>query len=83
MTNWKDKTIFTNDNLLVMRGMNSRSVDLVYLDPPFNSNKSFSAPIGSKAAGASFNDAWKLQDVDIVEHDLLKHNSGSGGGCTI
>lgn len=51
--------------------MNSDSVDLIYLDPPFNSNKSFSAPIGSKAAGASFDDAWTLNDVDFIEWDLL------------
>ena len=55
-----------------MRGMNSESVDLIYIDPPFNSNRSFSAPIGSVAAGASFKDAWTLNDVDLVEHDLLK-----------
>ena len=70
--NWQNKTIFTADNLLVMRGMNSESVDLIYLDPPFNSNKSFAAPIGSKAAGASFKDAWTLNDIDFIEHDLLK-----------
>jgi 16S rRNA G966 N2-methylase RsmD len=38
--NWNDKTIFIGDNLHVMRGMNSDSVDLIYLDPPFNSNPS-------------------------------------------
>ncbi len=35
--------------------MNSESVDLIYLDPPFNSKK---APIGSQAAGASFKDFY-------------------------
>ena len=69
--NWLNKTVFTYDNLPVMRRMNSNSVDLIYLDPPFNSNKSFSAPIGSKAAGASFDDAWKLKDADYIEWDLL------------
>lgn len=52
--NWKDKTIFINDNLDIMRGMNSNTVDLIYLDPPFNSN--YAAPIGSKAEGAAFKD---------------------------
>ena len=32
-----NRTIFIRDNLEVMRGMNSESVDLIYLDPPFNS----------------------------------------------
>ena len=45
----KSQTMFTRDNLPVMRGMDSESVDLVYLDPPFNSKKQWSAPIGSKA----------------------------------
>ena len=30
--------------------MNSESVDLLYLDPPFNSNRDYSAPIGSQDA---------------------------------
>ena len=34
--------------------MNSASVDLIYLDPPFNSKANYAAPIGSKAAGAAF-----------------------------
>ena len=33
--NIKEKTIFTGDNLPIMRGINSNSVDLIYLDPPF------------------------------------------------
>ena len=37
--NWANRTIFTGDNLDIMRGMNSETVDLIYLDPPFNSNK--------------------------------------------
>ena len=70
--NWKHKTVFTGDNLYVMRGMNSGSVDLIYLDPPFNSNRAYAAPIGSEAAGAAFKDTWTLSDVDLVEHNRLK-----------
>ena len=62
--NWKNRTVFVEDNIYVLRGMNSDCVDLVYLDPPFNSNRAYEAPIGSKAAGASFKDAWTLSDVD-------------------
>ena len=56
--------IVVGDNLSVMRGMSANSVDLIYLDPPFNSKKTYSAPIGSKAAGAAFKDTWTLDDVD-------------------
>ena len=44
---------------------------MIYLDPPFNSNRTYEAPIGSKAAGASFKDAWTLDDVDVHEHGEL------------
>lgn len=66
------KTVFTGDNLPVMRGMNSDSVDLIYLDPPFNSNANYAAPIGSKAAGAEFKDTWNLSDVDVAWIDLIE-----------
>lgn len=66
--NWQNRTMWTGDNLDIMRGMNSDSVDLIYLDPPFNSNRTYSAPIGSEAAGAAFKDAWTLDDVDLAWH---------------
>lgn len=64
----KNRTLFTGDNLHVMRGMNDNSVDLIYLDPPFNSNREYAAPVGSEAAGAAFKDTWTLSDVDMAEH---------------
>ena len=70
--NINSKTIFTGDNLPIMRGMNSESVDLIYLDPPFNSNANYAAPIGSEAAGAEFKDTWTLSDVDATWLDLIE-----------
>ena len=66
--NWAKRTMWTGDNLDIMRGMNSESVDLIYLDPPFNSNRNYAAPIGSEAAGAAFKDTWTLDDVDLAWH---------------
>ena len=60
--------MWTRDNLDVLRGLNSKTVDLVYADPPFNSNKNYEAPIGSRAAGAAFKDTWTLSDVDLAWH---------------
>ena len=70
--NVNPKTIFTGDNLPIMRGMNSESVDLIYLDPPFNSKANYAAPIGSEAAGAEFKDTWTLSDVDATWLDLIE-----------
>ena len=71
--NWSNQTIWTGDNLDIMRGMNSASVDLIYLDPPFNSKANYAAPIGSKAAGAAFKDTWGLDDVNLAWHGEIKH----------
>ena len=57
-------TLYTEDNLFILNGLNSESVDLIYLDPPFNSKRIYSAPIGSKAAGSSFKDMWSWDDVN-------------------
>ena len=70
--NWANQTIWTGDNLPIMRGMNSESVDLIYLDPPFNSKANYAAPIGSKAAGAAFKDTWTLRDVDAEWINLIE-----------
>ena len=66
--NVESRTIFENDNLFVLRGLDSESADLIYLDPPFNSNRNYEAPIGSEAAGAAFKDTWTLSDVDTAWH---------------
>ena len=70
--NWSNQTIWTGDNLPIMRGMNSESVDLIYLDPPFNSKANYAAPIGSQAAGAEFKDTWSLSDVDAEWINLME-----------
>ena len=51
--------------------MNSQCIDLIYLDPPFNSNVNYAAPIGSTAAGAHFKDRWSLSDVKIAWVDII------------
>ncbi|MCA8834004.1 MAG: GIY-YIG nuclease family protein [Proteobacteria bacterium] len=78
----ENRTIFCHDNLDILRGINSDCIDLIYLDPPFNKKKVFTAPIGSSADGASFRDIFREEDVkddwlkEIKEdyyavHDLL------------
>ncbi|MDA7968846.1 MAG: HNH endonuclease [Gammaproteobacteria bacterium] len=67
----KPNTLFTGDNLYILAGMDSESVDLIYLDPPFNSKRLYKAPIGSKAAGAAFKDMWSWDDVDQARLESL------------
>ena len=58
-----NRTVYCKDNLEILRGMNSETIDMIYLDPPFNKKKSFHAPIGSAASGASFKDQWFQEDI--------------------
>ena len=74
MMNVENRTIFEGDNLHILRGIDSETIDLIYLDPPFNSNRTYEAPIGSAAAGAAFKDAWTLSDLDNAWHgELAEH----------
>ena len=69
--NVENRTIFENDNLYVLRGLDTDSIDLIYLDPPFNSNRTFEASIDTEAAGARFKDSWTLDDLDATSHGEL------------
>ena len=62
-SNIKNRTIFCKDNLEILKGINTNSIDLIYLDPPFNKNKTFTAPMGSSAEGASFKDWFREEDI--------------------
>ena len=60
--NINNRTIYCKDNLDILRNIDSECVDMIYLDPPFNKKKSFTAPIGSTARGASFKDIFGKED---------------------
>lgn len=61
--NVENRTLFIADNLDIMRGIDTATVDLIYLDPPFNTNEEHKAPIGTPAEGAKFKDIWTDEDV--------------------
>ena len=66
--NVENRTLFIADNLDIMRGMDDETVDLIYLDLPFNTKKNFKAPIGSPAEGAEFKDIWTDEDIKFEWH---------------
>ena len=63
--NVENRTIFLHDNLEVLQNINTECIDLIYLDPPFNKNKTFAAPIGSSAEGAEFKDIFREEDLKV------------------
>ena len=66
--NIANRTLFISDNLPILRGIDSETIDLIYLDPPFNTKKQYKAPIGSPAEGASFKDIWTDADIKHEWH---------------
>src|SRR3954464_315637 len=57
--------LYFGDNLVVLRAMPAECVDLIYLDPPFNSNANYNLLYGTRRGGPSqaqahaFEDTWK------------------------
>jgi DNA modification methylase len=50
--------LIIGDNLEIMRNMESESIDLIYLDPPFFSNRNYEIIWGDKGEIRSFEDRW-------------------------
>jgi DNA modification methylase len=77
MTPWKNQLYF-GDNLKILREeIPNEHVDLIYLDPPFNSNANynvlFSEKTGEKSAAqiAVFTDTWQWStDAESAYNDL-------------
>ena len=69
--NVQNRTLFIADNLDIMRGIDAETVDLIYLDPPFNTKRNYKAPIGSPAEGAKFKDIWTDKDVKHEWHGQI------------
>ena len=64
--NWKNRTLWIHDNLEVLKGMNSGTVDFTYLDPPFFSQADYKG--SRKAKGMAFTDIWNQtvgSDVEV------------------
>ena len=58
--NFPDNALYEMDNLDVLRGMNSGTVDLIATDPPFNTKR-------NRAGSAGFYvDNWKFGDTGIL-----------------
>ena len=72
-------TLFYGDNLPILREyVADESVDLVYLDPPFNSNRTYNVLFKqesareSEAQMAAFEDTWHWNDaVELTYHELV------------
>ena len=64
--NFPNRALYQMDNLDMLRGVNSGTIDLVATDPPFNKGRDFHATPESLAAGAKFDDRWRWE-VDVQQ----------------
>ena len=71
----KNRTVFIRDNLEILRGMNSDTVDLIYLDPPFNTKKTRTSTIGKSSEEASFKDIFREEDVKDDWEQTIKEDN--------
>jgi len=51
--------LFFGDNLHIMRQLPSKSIDLIYIDPPFFSGRNYNVLFGDKNEIRSFSDIWE------------------------
>ncbi len=75
--------LFYGDNLPILRSMPANSVDLIYLDPPFNSSRSYNvlfkneSGISSDAQITAFDDTWHWgPSAEQAYLDILQANPG-------
>ncbi len=82
--------LYYGDNLAVLRdSIADESVDLIYLDPPFNSNASynvlFKAPSGEGSAAQieAFEDSWHWNDSAELAFDEVVTGPHSDAGIML
>lgn len=64
--------LYFGDCLDVMQeDITDESVDLIYLDPPFNSKRLYNAFIGN-AQWVAFNDTWRWHEAENDFHEVVK-----------
>ena len=61
--NVPNRSMFTGDNLEILRGLNSDSVDLIYADPPRNSGRTLKTSGRAYATGFVYEDKWTANDA--------------------
>lgn len=71
MSRKKNHLIVGHDNLDRMPLMASNSVDLIYLDPPFNKQKIFVTE-DKESSKKSFSDIWTLRNFSLARHIIME-----------
>jgi site-specific DNA-methyltransferase (adenine-specific) len=75
--------LFFGDNLTMLREhVKDETVDLIYLDPPFNSNATYNVlfkeggRIASEAQAEAFRDTWGWGEAAAIAYDEIRREGG-------
>ena len=74
----RNRTIYIGDNLPRLRGIDSETVDLIYLDPPFNSKGEYQWPLGTEDTARA--DDAGTGGGDLSDDDLEEMIAANGSG---
>ena len=80
---WRNK-LFFGDNLDILRETDAESVDLIYLDPPFNSNATYNVLFregsGEESAAQieAFDDTWHWSIESEYAYQAVVSDGPSG-----
>lgn len=80
---WKNKLYFGDNFDILREHVSSESVDLIYLDPPFNSNATYNVLFGeqdgsrSQAQVMAFEDTWhwEKETAEATFHQIVREGS--------
>lgn len=79
--NVMNRVLYASDCLDVLNDSSALpddSIDLIYLDPPFNSNSRYNLPFKGKDKNLrpveAFNDTWNWTDENSVQFEELESN---------
>ena len=79
----RTRRLYLRDNLAAMREMEDHAIDLVYLDPPFNSNRNYKIvfrgpkPLRPAAHLPAFEDVWTWDEsTEELSEELFRDVAG-------
>jgi site-specific DNA-methyltransferase (adenine-specific) len=83
MPRLQTNTLYYGDNLQILRDyIPDESIDLIYLDPPFNSNRSYNVLFKETTSAASaaqtgaFEDTWHWGDATVRAYEQIALHGG-------
>lgn len=73
--NARSRSLYYGDNISTLKAIPTESVDLIYLDPPYNSKRIYNCSFGGNAQAKAFDDNWQWDHDQDKWMDEIKNSS--------